>query len=265
MPSGVLYPTAGHARVIGFDPSARDPELLARTTLIMGNRNSLMWDLPAADSLDVRKAIYRIPDADYRTRRERFTELLDVGDLLTKPVRNLSLEERMKVEILAALLPAPPVVFFDEPTLGLYLTMRKRIRSFVTSYAADEGAAVLPTSHYMADVTALCQRVIVIHRGPLLFAGDLAELSGRFAAEKTITVRVTGDLPDLSGYGKVKEATPAKAVLPVPRSQAAEVAGRLLADIGVLDLSIEEPSIEDVIERTFASGDAAADHQADRS
>jgi len=195
MPSGLLYPTAGHARVIGFDPSARDPELLARSALIMGNRNSLMWDLPAADSLDVRKAIYRIPDADYRTRRERFTELLDVGDLLTKPVRNLSLGERMKVEILAALLPAPPVVFFDEPTLGLYLTMQKRIRSFVASYAADGGAAVLP----------------------------------------------------------------------VPRSQAAEVAGRLLADIGVLDLSIEEPSIEGVIERTFASGDAAADHQADRS
>jgi ABC-2 type transport system ATP-binding protein len=255
MLSGLLYPSAGHASVIGFDPSARQQEFLTRVALIMGNRNSLMWDLPVADSLDVRKAIYAIGDSDYRARRERFTEMLDVGDLLTKPVRNLSLGERMKVEILAALLPAPPVLFLDEPTLGLDLSMQKRIRSFVADYAREEGATILLTSHYMADVTALCERVIVIHRGSKLFDGDLSELSDRFGATKTITVSVTGELPDLSGYADVTERTAGKAVLSVTRGEVAGIASRLLADLDVLDLSIEDPPIEDVIERTFASGD----------
>ncbi len=259
MLSGLLYPTAGHARVIGFDPSRRDPEFLTRTALIMGNRNSLQWDLPVVDSLQLRRVIYRIPTIDFTRRRDRFTELLDVGDLLTKPVRNLSLGERMKVEILAALLPAPDVLFLDEPTLGLDLAMQKRIRGFVADYAAEEGATILLTSHYMADVTALCERVIVIHHGSLLFDGDLADLSARFSAEKTITVSVTGDLGDLSGYGHVRSQTPAKATLTVPRSDAAEVAARLLADLDVVDLTIEDPPIEDVIEKTFASGDDTAD------
>ncbi|MDH3307581.1 MAG: ATP-binding cassette domain-containing protein [Acidimicrobiia bacterium] len=255
MLSGLLFPTGGRAEVIGFQPSDRDPDFLTRVALIMGNRNSLMWDLPVADSLDVRKVMYSIPDGDYRLRRERFTELLDVADLLTKPVRNLSLGERMKVEILAALLPAPRVLFLDEPTLGLDLSMQKRIRGFVSEYAAEEGATILLTSHYMADVTALCERVIVIHQGRLLFDGDLAELSERFGGIKTITVSVTGDLPDLGPYGTLTEHTAGKGVLAVPRTDVAAVASRLLADLDVLDLSIEDPPIEDVIERTFASGD----------
>ena len=258
MLSGLLYPTAGDADVIGFRPSDRDPEFLTRVALIMGNRNSLQWDLPVADSLEVRKAMYRIPDADYRARRERFTELLGVEDLLTKPVRNLSLGERMKVEILAALLPAPPVLFLDEPTLGLDLSMQRRIRQFVAHYAAEEGATILLTSHYMADVTALCERVIVIHRGSLLFDGDLAELAQRFGREKTIAVTVTGDLPDLSSLGRVTRQSVGKAVIAVPREDVAGAAARLLAQVDVLDLTIEDPPIEEVIERTFASGDTAA-------
>lgn len=265
MLSGLLYPTGGSAQVLGFRPSDREPEFLSRVALIMGNRNSLQWDLPVADSLDVRRAIYNIPRSDYLQRRERFTELLDVGDLLTKPVRNLSLGERMKVETLAALLPAPPVLFLDEPTLGLDLSMQKRIRSFVAAYAAEEGATILLTSHYMADVTALCERVIVIHRGALLFDGDLAELSGRFGAEKTVTVSVTGELPNLDPYGAVTSAIGGKAVLSVPRGQVATTAARLLADLEVLDLSIEDPPIEDVIERTFASGDEPAEDEEARS
>lgn len=257
MLSGLLYPSDGSARVIGFDPSDRRHEFLSRVALIMGNRNSLMWDLPVADSLDVRRAMYSIPEADYRTRRDRFTELLGVADLLTKPVRNLSLGERMKVEILAALLPAPPVLFLDEPTLGLDLSMQKRIRGFVAEYAAEEGATILLTSHYMADVTALCERVIVIHRGSLLFDGDLSDLSERFGGVKTISVSVTGDLPDLSGYATVVDSSPSKAVLEVRRDSVAEIASRLLADLDVLDLTIEDPPIEDVIEKTFASGDEA--------
>lgn len=257
MLSGLLFPTAGNADVIGYRPSDRNPDFLTRVALVMGNRNSLQWDLPVADSLDVRKAMYRIPEADYRRRREQYVELLGVEDLLTKPVRNLSLGERMKVEILAALLPGPPVLFLDEPTLGLDLTMQKRIRRFVAEYASQEGATVLLTSHYMADVTALCERVIVIHHGSLLFDGDLSELTDRFGADRTISVSVTGELPDLSGYGRVRERSVAKAVLEVPRAQVAGVAARLLADLDVLDLSIEDPPIEDVIEKTFASGDEA--------
>ncbi|MGH8911149.1 MAG: AAA family ATPase [Acidimicrobiia bacterium] len=214
-----------------------------------------------ADSLDVRKVMYRIPDSDYRLRRESFTELLDVGELLTKPVRNLSLGERMKVEILAALLPAPPVLFLDEPTLGLDLGMQKRIRGFVAAYAAEEGATILLTSHYMADVTSLCERVIVIHRGALLFDGGLGELASRFGSEKTVTVSVTGDLPQLDSYGAVASSLGGKAVLAVPREKVAATAARLLADLDVLDLSIEDPPIEDVIERTFASGDALDDEE----
>jgi ABC-2 type transport system ATP-binding protein len=257
MLSGLLFPTAGNADVIGYRPSDRNPDFLTRVALVMGNRNSLQWDLPVADSLDVRKAMYRIPEADYRRRREQYVELLGVEDLLTKPVRNLSLGERMKVEILAALLPGPPVLFLDEPTLGLDLTMQKRIRRFVAEYASQEGATVLLTSHYMADVTALCERVIVIHHGSLLFDGDLSELTDRFGADRTISVSVTGELPDLNGYGRVRERSVAKAVLEVPRAQVAGVAARLLADLDVLDLSIEDPPIEDVIEKTFASGDEA--------
>jgi ABC-2 type transport system ATP-binding protein len=265
MLSGLLYPTGGSAEVLGFSPSDRDPKFLSQVALIMGNRNSLQWDLPVADSLDVRRAIYDIPRSDYQQRRERFTELLDVSDLLTKPVRNLSLGERMKVEILAALLPAPPVLFLDEPTLGLDLSMQKRIRSFVASYAAEEGATILLTSHYMADVTALCERVIVIHHGVLLFDGDLADLSARFGSEKTISVSVTGDLPDLDSYGHVTSVVGGKAVLSVPRGHVAATAARLLADFDVLDLSIEDPPIEDVIERTFASGDEPAKDEEARS
>lgn len=256
MLSGLLYPTSGSAAVIGFDPSERQPEFLTHVALIMGNRNSLMWDLPVADSLDVRKVIYQINDSDYRDRRAKFTEMLDVGDLLTKPVRNLSLGERMKVEILAALLPAPQVLFLDEPTLGLDLGMQKRIRTFVAEYAAEHGATILLTSHYMADVTALCERVIVIHQGALLFDGDLSKLSARFGALKTITVSVNGSLPSLESYGTVTEHSSGKAVLAVARSDVAITASRLLADLDVLDLSIEDPPIEDVIERTFASGDS---------
>lgn len=204
----------------------------------------------------MRKVIYQIDDADYRDRRAKFTEMLDVGDLLTKPVRNLSLGERMKVEILAALLPAPQVLLPDEPTLGLDLGMQKRIRTFVAEYAAEQGATILLTSHYMADVTALCERVIVIHQGALLFDGDLSELSDRFGALKTITVSVNGALPSLESYGTVTEHSNGKAVLAVPRSDVAVTASRLLADLDVLDLSIEDPPIEDVIERTFASGDS---------
>src|SRR5438034_4538322 len=186
MLSGLLYPTSGEARVLGHVPSKRERELLRRITLVMGNRNQLQWDLPALDSFELNRAIYRLPREDFRRTRDELIELLDVGDLVRKPVRNLSLGERMKVEIVGSLLHLPQVLFLDEPTIGLDVTMQKRIRSFVAEYNRRYGATVLLTSHYMADVVALCRRVIVIHHGRILFDGRLDALADQFAAYKTI-------------------------------------------------------------------------------
>jgi len=184
--SGLLHPTGGEARVLGHVPWKRERDYLRRMTLVMGNRNQLQWDLPALDSFELNRAIYRLPREDFRTTRDELIELLDIGDLVRKPVRQLSLGERMKVEVVGSLLHLPQVLFLDEPTIGLDVTMQKRIRSFVAAYNERFGATVLLTSHYMADVEALCKRVIVIHHGRLLFDGRLDALVDRFGAYKTI-------------------------------------------------------------------------------
>ena len=202
MLSGLLHPTAGQVSVLGFLPWKRDKSFLRQITLVMGQRNQLVWDIPAADSFELNRAIYRIPPADYRRTLNELVELLDLGPLLRKPVRNLSLGERMKCEIAAALLHRPQVVFLDEPTIGLDVTMQRRIRSFIAEYNLRYGATVLLTSHYMADVEALCRRVIVIHHGRLLFDGNLADLVRRFTAHKTIVVQLGEPGFDLGGPGK---------------------------------------------------------------
>src|SRR5436305_1546286 len=186
MLSGLLYPTGGAVRVLGHTPSRRERDYLRRMTLVMGNRNQLQWDLPALDSYELNRAIYRLPRETFVETRDELIELLDVGDLVRKPVRNLSLGERMKVEVVGSLLHLPQVLFLDEPTIGLDITMQKRIRSFIAEYNVHYGATVLLTSHYMADVEALCKRVIVIHHGKILFDGQLAELTQRFGGMKTI-------------------------------------------------------------------------------
>ena len=252
MLSGLLYPTSGEARVLGHVPSKREREFLRRITLVMGNRNQLQWDLPALDSFELNRAIYRIPRADFLPLRDELIELLDVGDLVRKPVRNLSLGERMKVEIVGSLLHRPEVLFLDEPTIGLDVTMQKRIRSFVAEYNRRHGATVLLTSHYMADVEALCKRVLVIHHGRLLFDGPLARLGDRFAAWKTIDVELEDGVADLSGYGEVVEADEGRVKLRVARGETARVTARLLAEQEVIDLTVEDPPIEDVIEMVFA-------------
>jgi len=222
----------------------------------MGNRNQLQWDLPALDSFDLIRAIYRLDPADFRRTRDEFIELLDLRELVTKPVRNLSLGERMKMEFVGALLHRPQVLFLDEPTLGLDVTMQKRIRTFVAEYNRRFGATVLLTSHYMADVEALCRRVVVIHHGRILFDGALADLSTRFDSTKTIGVTLSdgaADGPaDLSAYGEVLSTDDGRTILRVSRADAPEVTTRLLRDLPVADLTIEDPPIEDVIERVFA-------------
>src|SRR5207344_1655142 len=252
MLSGLLYPTSGEARVLGHVPSKREREFLRRITLVMGNRNQLQWDLPALDSYELNRAIYRIPRAEFTPLRDELIELLDVGDLVRKPVRQLSLGERMKVEIVGSLLHRPQVLFLDEPTIGLDVSMQKRIREFVAEYRQRHEATVMLTSHYMADVEALCERVIVIHHGRLLFDGDLAALSDTVAAWKTIAVVLENGAGDMSAYGDVIHRDGDLVTLRVPKAETARVTARLLAEQQVLDLNVEDPPIEDVIELVFA-------------
>jgi ABC-2 type transport system ATP-binding protein len=252
MLAGLLYPTSGEARVLGHVPSRRERDYLRRMTMVMGNRNQLQWDIPALDSFELNRAIYRLRREDYLTMRDELIELLEVEDLVRKPVRNLSLGERMKVEIVGSLLHRPQVLFLDEPTIGLDVTMQKRIRTFVAQYNKRHGATVLLTSHYMADVEALCKRVIVIHHGQILFDGALSSLANEFAAYKTIGVLLEDGNAQLDDYGEVVHRDGDRATLRVPKADTSRVAARLLSEHEVLDLTIEEPPIEDVIEMVFA-------------
>jgi len=252
MLSGLLYVSGGEARVLGHVPSKRERDFLRRISLVMGNRNQLQWDLPALDSFELNRSIYRIPREDFLRTRDELIELLEIGDLVRQPVRNLSLGERMKAEIVGSLLHRPQVLFLDEPTIGLDVTMQKRIREFVAEYRQRHGATVMLTSHYMADVEALCERVIVIHHGRILFDGALAALSDTVAAWKTIAVALEDGAGDLTAYGEVIHRDGDLVTLRVPKAETARVTARLLAEQDVLDLNVEDPPIEDVIELVFA-------------
>ena len=252
MLSGLLHPSGGDAHVLGHVPAKRQRAFLSRITLVMGNRNQLQWDLPALDSYELNRAIYRIPRDEFAPLRDELIELLDIGDLVRKPVRQLSLGERMKAEIVGALLHKPRVLFLDEPTIGLDVTMQKRIRAFIADYNERYGATVLLTSHYMADVEALCKRVVVIHHGTILYDGALTGLAETFAAYKTIGVALENGQADLSAYGEVIHRDGDWITLRVPKAETSAVTARLLADEQVLDLNVEDPPIEDVIELVFA-------------
>jgi ABC-2 type transport system ATP-binding protein len=258
MLSGLLYPTSGQAQVLGYTPWDRSNEYLRRMTLLMGNRTQLVWDIPAADSFLVLKEIFRIDNATYKKRLDELVELLELQSLIHKPVRQLSLGERMKVEFAAGLLHGPEVVFLDEPTLGLDVSMQVRIRTFVRELNRRSGATVLLTSHYMDDIVALCKRVIVIHRGRLLYDGGLADLAERMAPYKLViaTLRDGAASADLSKYGEVVSRDAGRVKLHVPRALAAEQTARIVGDLGpdLADLTLEDPPIEEVIDRVF-SGD----------
>ncbi len=256
--SGLLHPDGGKVDVLGYEPRLRRKEFLSQITLVMGNRNQLSWDIPAADSFELNRAIYRIPRAEFEAARDEFVELLDLGHLLDQPVRNLSLGERMKMELVGALLHRPKVLFLDEPTIGLDVTAQRRLRSFIADYNARFGATVLLTSHYMADVVALCKRVVVIHHGRILYDGDLRGLGERFAQHKTITVTMAEAPPDLGTYGIEVSREGGKATVEVPRAATSAVAARLLTDLEILDLTIEDPPIEEVIDRVFSTGPEGA-------
>jgi len=254
MLAGLLHPTSGEVGVMGHTPWERKRTFLQQITLVMGQRNQLVWDIPAIDSFELNRSIYRLPVSEYRHTLDELTELLELAPLLHKPVRTLSLGERMKCEVAAALLHRPQVVFLDEPTIGLDVTMQRRIRSFIAEYNLRNEATVLLTSHYMADVEALCRRVIVIHHGRLLYDGDLSALLRRFTADKTIVVQLGDCSNDLSAYGEVVSCDEGTVTLRVPKGETARVTSRLLADLPVIDLTVEDPPIEEVIERVFEQG-----------
>ncbi len=260
MLSGLLHPTGGEVDVLGHTPWQRDKEFLRQITLVMGQRNQLVWDIPAIDSYELHRVIYHIPLDEYQCTLDELVDLLDLKPLIHKPVRNLSLGERMKCEIAGALLHRPQVLFLDEPTIGLDVTAQRRIREFVAEYNRRHKATVLLTSHYMADVEALCQRVIVIHHGKLLFDGDLADLMRRFSAYKTIVVDLAPGATAGRGagalrpYGEVVNYTDGQAALRVAKKEAAAITSRLLADFPIHDLTIQDPPIEEVIEQVFNAG-----------
>lgn len=253
--SGLLYPTGGGARVLGFTPHERKREFLRQITLVMGQKNQLIWDLPANETFLVNQAVYEIPDDEYRRTLAELTDLLGLEGLLTKQVRKLSLGERMKCELAAALLHCPKVLFLDEPTIGLDVTMQAKIREFIAAYNVRHQATVILTSHYMADVTALAKRVIVIDRGKLIYDGNLGALIHDIAPYKVINVTLRRPVHsgELERYGRVQSIDTLQASLEVARSTTSDVAARLLRDFPVDDLTIEEPPVEEVISRVFRS------------
>ena len=254
MLSGLLHPTGGNASVLGFTPWELKPEYLRAMTLVMGQRNRLSWDIPAADSFLLNQAIYRIPDDEYKQTYKELDELLELDPLMKKPVRNLSLGERLKCEIAAGLLHRPKVLFLDEPTIGLDITGQSRIREFLREYNKRTGATILLTSHYMADVTALCERIIIIHHGNLKYDGGINDLSRRIAPFKLIGVLLADPTShDLSQYGEPvqNEEDAEKQYIQVKAEDVTRITSKLLADLPVHDITIADPPIEDVIEQAF--------------
>jgi ABC-2 type transport system ATP-binding protein len=262
MLSGLLHPTSGSADVLGFQPYNRDHAYLKQMALIMGQRNQLVWDIPANDTYEVNRVIYDIPKAQFQKTLDELVELLELKELIKKPVRNLSLGERMKCEIAGVLLHRPKIVFLDEPTIGLDVSAQRIIRDFIREYNRRYHATIMLTSHYMADVEALCERVIIIHRGKLLFDGALATLISQFAATKTIAVEFAQPVnASLAQFGDVMTQSDLQATLRIPKRDAPNIAGQLLNAFPVSDLTIQDPPIEEVIERVFNKESERADLQ----
>jgi ABC-2 type transport system ATP-binding protein len=256
MLTGLLFPSSGRAQVAGCDPWTGGNAFRQRIAFVLGNKQQLLWDLPPEETFRLNRAIYGVAAADYTARRAELVELLVLGDLVDKPARQLSLGERMKCELAAALLHQPEVLFLDEPTLGLDLEAQQTIRAFLGEYRQRHDATVLLTSHYMADVTALASRVLIINRGRLLYDGELSELVARIAPIKRIELVLSEPVPRarLESYGRVAHFAPPSATIEVPRELATTASARLLADLEVADLSIQDPHIEEVIRIAFGEG-----------
>ena len=251
--SGLLYPTSGFTSVLEFDPWDRKPEFLKQISLVMGQKNQLWWDLPALETFELNRAIYELPKRDYQEALGELTELLGVKKILNIQVRRLSLGQRMRLELVAALIHRPKILFLDEPTLGLDLIAQQKMRDFIYEYNKRSGATILLTSHNMDDLINLARRVIVIDEGRIIFDGALEELVNRFAKEKIIKVSLSqeDDIKRIESIGKIKKIAFPEVTLSVPRSATAVAAAELLQNFPVADLTIEEIPIEDVIRMVF--------------
>lgn len=252
MLTGLLHPSGGEATVLGHVPWRREPAYLRRISLVMGQRSQLNWDLPAMDSFLVQLAIYGVERGAGRRTIEELVEMLDLGGVVKKQVRTLSLGERMKCELCLSLLHRPEVLFLDEPTIGVDITMQARIRQFIADHNRRCGATVILTSHYMADVVALCRRVVVINHGRILFDGPLSQLAARLAPFKTIEIDLEREAGEpLPRRECVVAIAGRKVTYRVPKEQVAEAAAEMLARLPILDLTIQDPPIEDVIQQVF--------------
>ncbi len=251
--SGILYPTSGFVQVMGFTPWERKYDYLNQLGLIMGQKNQLWWDLPAIDSLELNRAIYNLSDKKYKKNLQELTEILDVADILRRPVRHLSLGQRMRLELVAGLLHSPQVVFLDEPTVGLDVVAQAKIREFIKEYNKNHEATVILTSHNMNDLLGIVDRVIIIDKGSIFFDGKLESLVKKYALNKIITATLINPVrrEDLEKIGSVVEYEFPKVVLAVKRTVATLAASELLQNYPVSDLNIEEVPVEQIIVQIF--------------
>lgn len=256
MLTGLIHPSSGKVRVADRIPFRREEAFLQQITLVMGQKQQLLWDLPALDSLKINAAVYNISDREFRLRVGELTELLGLEGKLNQPVRKLSLGERMKAELLAALLHRPQVLFLDEPTLGLDVNAQVGVRDFLREYNQRYQATVLLTSHYMADITALCQRVLLIHQGLLIYDGSLEGLLDRFAPYREVKVELAQPLSEaeLLPYGELEAVEGREVRFLVEREGLTRTIARILAELDVLDLTVTDPPVEEVIGRVFRAG-----------
>ncbi len=255
--SGVITPTAGTALVLGHVPWKRENAYRRRFALVMGQKNQLWWDLPAAESFRLHQHIYRIELAAFQHTLDELTDLLDVRHLLSQPVRELSLGERMKMELIAALLHCPDVLFLDEPTIGLDVIAQYNIQSFLRHYQEHRKITILLTSHYMKDVAALCRRVVIIASGRIVYDGSLSGIIDRYGEVKVVSLQFSdGHLPaDLNRFGEVISADAPRVKLRVQRRLVSEVLGAILASHAVDDISVEDPPLEEIVADIFSQND----------
>lgn len=251
--SGLLYPTSGKVDVLGFNPWDRKPEFQKQFSLVMGQKNQLWWDLPPTETFILNKEIYEVTDKKYKKTLNEFIRLLDVKDILKVQVRKLSLGQRMKCELITALLHSPKVLFLDEPTIGLDVVMQKKMRDFIKEYNKRYKSTIILTSHYMGDIKELCKRVIIIDKGKIVFDGQLSEIIKKYADNKKISITLAKEVDPkkIEDIGKVKEFEYPKLVITVKRDQASFIAAQVLDKLPVADLNIEEPAIEDIIRELF--------------
>jgi ABC-2 type transport system ATP-binding protein len=256
MLTGLIHPSSGRVRVADHIPFKRNKAFLEKITLVMGQKQQLLWDLPAMDSLRINAAVYGIDDREFKRRVGELTEMLFLEDKLTQPVRKLSLGERMKAELLAALLHQPQVLFLDEPTLGLDVNAQVSVREFLQSYNERFDATILLTSHYMADITALCDRVLLIHQGQLIYDGALDGLLDRVAPYRQVKLELKQTIPeaDLALYGEIESISGREVGFIIHREDLTHAVAKLLAELPVCDLTITDPPIEEIIGRVFKAG-----------